>query len=541
MKKYIDRYLLTMILTVGFILRFWGVWDNPPSLYGDELTMVYDTFSIMKTGHDQTGQLLPVTFSMGAGRPGGYIYSSIPFVALFGPTELGERMLSVLSGIGIISLMYLLGKRLLDERVGLVAALLTAISPWDISLSRGGFEAHYALFLALGGVVAFLSAKQKPWLLVLSVICWGLTIHTYPTYKLVLPLFGVVLLWFDGFWWLWERRYRVFTVISIVILMVAGIIATYQLLYLRSEGRFSQINAFSNSQTQGLVEVKVNDGRLYNHSPIVLRNLLENKYVVYSDLLTRSYLNNFSFDFLFLSGDGNPRHNMATMGEFYLIELIFVILGIFILVKSDKRTFKFLLGWLLIAPLATTLLLEVHALRSLFMLPPLLIFSAVGFKWVWNQPDRLIRYIFIVILVIQVGVFLNRLVFYSPNKFGSFWSYPAKQASLFINENKSKYDYVIVNSDIDNIEYAVSVYGKIDPMLVIDQNKQKTILDNIEFKKLNNIYIGSIPHSQVGQFINKIPGKVLYIGNPILQSEVKSLNIVNGFDNMPSFGYLEKI
>ncbi|KKS18270.1 MAG: hypothetical protein UU74_C0009G0001, partial [Candidatus Woesebacteria bacterium GW2011_GWA1_41_7] len=49
-------------------------------MYGDELTMVYDTYSISKTGMDATGQKLPLTFKMGAGRPGGYIYFSVPFV-----------------------------------------------------------------------------------------------------------------------------------------------------------------------------------------------------------------------------------------------------------------------------------------------------------------------------------------------------------------------------------------------------------------------------------------------------------------------------
>ena len=77
-------------------------------MYGDELTIVYDSYSILKTGMDQTGEKLPLTFRMGAGRLGGYIYGTVPFVYLFGPSILGVRALSLLSGLGMIVVIYFL-------------------------------------------------------------------------------------------------------------------------------------------------------------------------------------------------------------------------------------------------------------------------------------------------------------------------------------------------------------------------------------------------------------------------------------------------
>ncbi|KKR51656.1 MAG: PMT family glycosyltransferase, 4-amino-4-deoxy-L-arabinose transferase [Candidatus Woesebacteria bacterium GW2011_GWD2_40_19] len=163
-------------------------------MYGDELTMVYDIYSISKTGMDATGQKFPMTFKMGAGRPAGYIYFSVPFVAIFGPTVWGVRSLSILSGLGIIVLMYFLSKKLFGEKIGVIAGLLAAISPWDIYLSRAGFEAHFALFLALLGITAFVYKKYIWW-----AISWGIAVLTYPTFKLTLPLLFLVLLWFSGF------------------------------------------------------------------------------------------------------------------------------------------------------------------------------------------------------------------------------------------------------------------------------------------------------------------------------------------------------
>ncbi len=183
--------ILGAILLLGLLVRIYKIQSLP--LYGDELTMVYDTYSIYKTGMDSTGQKFPLTFRMGAGRPGGYIYFSVPFVALFGPSVWGERALSLLSGLGIIVLMYFLGRKLFDEKVGLVAAGVMAISPWDIYLSRGGFEAHFALFLALLGIYAFINKKYILW-----AIAWGITMFTYPTFKLTLPLMFILLVVLEG-------------------------------------------------------------------------------------------------------------------------------------------------------------------------------------------------------------------------------------------------------------------------------------------------------------------------------------------------------
>jgi len=93
-------FLIFAILILGFILRVYKISSLP--LYGDELTITYDSYSLLKTGKDQTGEAFPLTFKMGAGRPPGYVYFSIPFVAIFGPSVWGEWGLSVVSGTFLI-------------------------------------------------------------------------------------------------------------------------------------------------------------------------------------------------------------------------------------------------------------------------------------------------------------------------------------------------------------------------------------------------------------------------------------------------------
>ena len=45
------------IVLLGFTLRIYRITSLP--MYGDELTMVYDTYSILKTGKDATGEGFP--------------------------------------------------------------------------------------------------------------------------------------------------------------------------------------------------------------------------------------------------------------------------------------------------------------------------------------------------------------------------------------------------------------------------------------------------------------------------------------------------
>jgi len=55
-----SNYILIAILILGFFIRLYKI--NSLPLYGDELTMVYDSYSVLKTGMDQTGEFLPLNY-----------------------------------------------------------------------------------------------------------------------------------------------------------------------------------------------------------------------------------------------------------------------------------------------------------------------------------------------------------------------------------------------------------------------------------------------------------------------------------------------
>jgi hypothetical protein len=438
-------------------------------MYGDELTMVYDTYSILNTGKDSTGQSFPLTFKMGAGRPGGYIYASIPFVYLFGPTEWGIRSLSIFSSLGIMVLMFFLGKKLFNEKLGLMVSFVTSISLWDIYLARGGFEAHFALFLALLGITLFFYKKYILW-----AIAWGLTIFTYPTFKLTLPLMFIVLVCFEGVKNVVKNKIFVF---SLIILALFGGLAVRETFRGLSEQRFLSINILSDVNIKHQVIQLVNEERNSSTLPIYLKPIFYNKPLQYFRILLDNYSANLSPRFLYLRGDGNPRHNPGEWGMLFLIELPLLFVGIVKLWGKEKKKLVLIITWILITPIATMFLNDAHGLRNALMLPAFILLTSYAL----SALPRKLFVILVVLFFIQLIFVLQRIYFLAPVKFADFWSSEAKQVVLDTIKNKDKNKMVILSTrKIDNIEYAYEVYAKIDPKNVISQyNKFPKTFGNV--------------------------------------------------------------
>lgn len=459
--------LLLGIVLLGFLIRVYKI-DALP-MYGDELTMVYDTYSISETGMDATGQKFPLTFRMGAGRPGGYIYFSVPFVALLGPTIWGVRALSLLSGLGIIILMYFLGKKLFNEKDGFVAAFLTAISPWDIYLSRGGFEAHFGLFLALAGIVAFIHKKYILW-----AIPWGIAIFTYPTFKLTLPLMFVLLAVLEGIPKLFRNKHFW---AAFLILFIFGAGAAAQTFMAGSERRFLSENIFADRMLERDTIAIASQERVTSTLPEFLKPVFINRPISYARVLLDNYMSNISPNFLILRGDGNPRTNPGEMGMIYFVELPLIIISLFLIWGKTKRTFWLLFIWVLITPLATMFFPEAHGLRNGLMLPPLLLLSAYALSHASKKQFVILS----ALIAIQLIYILVRIYAIAPAKFTSFWSAEAKEAALLaIRSNEQGEKVTLHITEIDNIEYAYEVYAKLPPEDVIAQfGKNPKVYENV--------------------------------------------------------------
>ena len=197
-----------MILIVGLalILRVYNLGSNPPSVYGDEQSFAWNAWNILKTGTDEYGTPWPLQFrafdDYKAPIP---VYLLVPFLSFGGLQTFVVRLPVALFGTATVYLLYLLVKQFdlnkqRSEKIALVSALLLAISPWHLHLSRGYFESTIALFFFVSAIYFFVKAREKNNYLSYSSLFFVLTLYTYFTPRIVILLFIPFLLWWGKDW-----------------------------------------------------------------------------------------------------------------------------------------------------------------------------------------------------------------------------------------------------------------------------------------------------------------------------------------------------
>src|SRR3989344_9317031 len=181
-------FILIFILSV--FLRFYDLRNIPTGFYTDEAAFGYNAYSLLKTGKDEFGVLVPFVFhSFGDYKSPLFFYYLIPFVGLFDLTILSVRSGAVILGIGIIVgiflLTYLLSR---NKRLSLTAMLISSITPLSLQFNRMVHENNLSVFLILYGLIFFLKAEKNKWYFLISGILFGLSIYAYHDAKIITPL-----------------------------------------------------------------------------------------------------------------------------------------------------------------------------------------------------------------------------------------------------------------------------------------------------------------------------------------------------------------
>jgi hypothetical protein len=102
---------------------------------------------------DHKFTLLGPTASVGGFYTGPiYYYFMLPFLALSGLDPVGPAVMAVFFGLGTIILLFYFVRNLAGERAGLIAALLAAVSPKMIDLSRFSWNPNPVPFFSLAAV-----------------------------------------------------------------------------------------------------------------------------------------------------------------------------------------------------------------------------------------------------------------------------------------------------------------------------------------------------------------------------------------------------
>ena len=335
------------IILLAILVRFVGLSALPPALNRDEAALGYNAYSILKTGKDEHGQKFPLAFkSIGDYKMPLYIYAAVLPVKLFGLNDFSIRFWSAFAGVISVIMIYLITKKPL-------AALLMALNPWAVFYSRIAYEANLALALFLVGL--WLLLNKKP----LGFIFWLLACLTYSSALIFIPLFFIFFYY----------RYRPKIIPSILFIVLFSFIFIG---LWRVSSQKQNITVFSDPY---LIDTYNKERTLQYQTNPLRAKLFFNKYVYFGKLVAANYLKTFTPKFLVLKGDNHPWHQIPGVGNFYFLEIILALIGLFKL-RQNKLLF---ISWLLIAPLASAITIDApHSTRALFLLPIILILASEG-------------------------------------------------------------------------------------------------------------------------------------------------------------------
>jgi len=514
LKLKTSTMLLFFIILLSVLLRLWKLGSIPPSLTPDEAALGYNAYSILNTGRDEYGKVLPIIFkSFGDYKPGFYIYLAAPFIALLGLNEYSVRLPSATAGIITVYLIYLITKELFgNRRLAILSAFISSITPWLIYFSRGAWEANVALTLTLAGIFFFLKSFRKPKFLIYSVLFFALTFITYQGTKLstLIVVTLLMIIYWKSFWGVFKPASKPVIISTLIVsLCLVPVIKSY----VNGEaGRLTVFSVFSyprpGDQLQKFLSEdndKVGSLRYY---------LFHTESLNYFRGIMGRWFNHMSSRFLFFEGDwSNPRHSSPHQGMLLMTDAIFLLAGLIVLCKRKlMKEILFVSLWLIFAPLPSVLSRnEVHAIRSMNMVIPLIIILSFGLNGIilWLQNIKTHAFIRATSYILLTALYVGSLIYFFdsyfvhlPNHDSKLWEYGYKQIVEVVSPIKDEYNEVIVQQTFAQPYIYFLFYGKYDPILYQSKAKLKESvyrgdvgqverLDNIRFEDYSFPHIGA--------------------------------------------------
>ncbi len=441
-------FILFTITTLAFILRWWHFTSNPPSLYVDEVSHGYNAYSILKTGRDEYGSFMPFFFrSFNVYNPPLAVYSLVPSIAVFGLNEFAVRLPAVLFGTLFIPLSYffilLLTK---NKKLALVSAFFLSISPWHIHFSRFYHEANFTVFFSTFGITLFLLARKKPYLYVLSALSFAAAMNFSHVGKIFVPMFVLLaVLFFRP-----NLPGKLKPIILGSIILIASLLP--HILNLdKSLARGASISII------GSGDMKVEN-------------------------FINGYLSHFSPKFLFNRGDYQGRHSVPGMGELYVFEIPLILFGAYLLIKNKEKGYKFLLLWLLVAPIPAALTTPTpHAGRDLTVLPVWAAVSAIGLLFMIKNYKWFILLPLIPIAIYNQVTYLHLYHMHYPKEKAVDWADGYKQMSLAVGERYNDYERFAITRYWGLPYIYILFYLQFDPAIYQKQAEDKNAFDKFEF------------------------------------------------------------
>ncbi|EKD87369.1 MAG: glycosyl transferase family 39 [uncultured bacterium] len=474
------NFTLLLVFFLALTLRVYHLGVLPNGFYEEEVTNAYVGRFIFENGRDLYGNWFPLLYfdKFGDFPPVLPMYVSGLSTYFFGLTEFAARFptafIGALAVFPIFGLAYFFFK---DKRAGFMASLLLAITPWHVVLSRTSAEGVIGFTAFTYGLLWVLTKKRYGFLLLF--LCYFL----YPGLRLIIPL---ALLPFIKKYF--KPTLFLFFLTALIAITPWG------------KGRFVQTSLFNNSEMRQQI-TQTQQNFLYTTKNPYAR-VFHNKVVGYAREFVNQFTSYFSPRHLFLEAGGQPRYfSVPAQG------LLYITMGVLIVISFIGGVFWYIAYLLLVTPLPAVLTVDFvpHAHRSLFLLLPMILLAALGYKYI--HKIKFIPVIFLLALLVEGIFFWHQYANYSDSYHSILRNDGDKELAQYLIREQAAYEKIIMPPFARLPIYYLYFSGNFDVSLIGQFQSQ------LQMKRLGKIDFASdwCPT----KFLNKseIPSSTLIVEN----------------------------
>ena len=514
MKKFkLIKLFLFLSFALLIFLRFYKL-DSLISPYWEEVAIGYDAYSVAKTSKDHHGNFLPIVAfeSFGDFKPGLYFYLVVPIIKLISLNVLAVRLPAAIAGLLIIfgnaflvqniwSLIKKKPKKSDEKTVFFIALFLTALSSWAFIFSRAAWEVNLATALVLWGVNFFVlfikkeTNKAKLVFMLLSVSSFLLSTYAYHGARITAPLLGLSLIVFYFYQEIIikKEKFKIFLQKNYIFLLSGLILAIlgFYPIFKNLNSPLVQQRAREASIFYDLEIIKESNMLIEAAGGNTIAKIRYHRYLLFAREIIKNYFNHFNFNYLFVSGDNNPRHSVQAYGTFYILDLILFFFALIFLIKNFSLWSLFIVIYLVVGILPGAISkASPHALRTLLAMPAFITLLTLG-AWQLKQLLKVkLKFILIVFILAYFYCSTNFFDFYFfdyPQLYQKEWQYGYQQLITRIESINDGEIPIFISREQGRPAMYYWFYTKSDPRQVQDWNNlaKKDQGEYLEYKNIS--------------------------------------------------------
>lgn len=490
-------------MVLAGLLRFFYLGGMPNGLYSDEAAYGYNAYSILQTGRDEYGIFIPLAFkSFGEYKTPLYIYFMVPLIKIFGLTVFAVRATSAILGIGAVLLTYLISAIIFGRKqIALLSSFLMAVSPLALQFNRMGHESNLSTFLITAGILFWLLFLKSPNYIFISLFSFALSLYAHNDARVVTPLILILLtiLYRRN---LAEIKRRFFTgVFLFFLILIPLIFATPR------EGIFNRASFVSIFSDRGLIEdINVERGEDIKRT-FIPSSTFHNKTFAYTKKFIGNYMDHFSFDFLFITGDSVKIYQTVGNGLILLALAPFFPLGLYFIFRKKLTHRWIVIFWLMVAPVPAALTRFVPSASRSFLLAG--ISSQILALGLYYSIKKWKIYPLIFVFSLNFAYYLHFYYVNTPIRYAKEWHYGMDEVITKVKTIEDRYD---------KIWFSRNVWGYIYPLFYLEYPPEK-YQKQAKLSPLNEFGFGWVNGFDKYVF-DDFPGDmskrtdILFVGNP---------------------------